>query len=1616
MEPTIVPILSNEKAITIDYNLWGSYIAQDLLKNLPSSTYVLITDTNLYDLYVPSFEKAFNDVASSIKAESRLLTYTIPPGETSKSRTTKAEVEDWMLSEERDPPLDTKSVLLALGGGVIGDMIGFVAATFKRGIRFVQIPTSLLAMVDSSIGGKTAIDTPAGKNLIGAFWQPSKIYIDLNFLNTLPTREFINGLAEVIKTAAISTTAMSKTNESKGEYETMKYKFEALEANVNVLMAAIKTKPEANDHRLSRVREKLKDIVLGSVQVKAHVVSADEREGGLRNLLNFGHSIGHGIEGLLTPDILHGECVAIGMVLEAELALHLGVLSREAVARLRNCLAKYELPTSLKDAVVRERSGHKHCSMDQILSVMAVDKKNQGKKKRIVLLRGIGFVHEQQATVVADRDIRNVLSSSVRILPSIPHGVKVSCTPPGSKSISNRALVLAALGNGECRIRNLLHSVDTEVMIEALKIMKCASFSSGEDSKGKYLLVTGNGGNLQASEKDLYIENAGTAARFLATVALLAKPNLQSYSILTGNKRMNEGRPIKDLVDALRANGSSIECTGKDGHLPLKIEAAEGMEGGDIVLDASFSSQYVSSILMAAPYAKKPVTLRLTGGPPISQLYIDMTTAMMRKFGVDVTKSTIEEHAYHIPQATYRNPPDYEVESDASSATYPLALAAINGITCIVPNVGYGSLQGDAQFAVKVLKQMGCSVDQTESSTTVTGPPKGTLKPIPSIDMETMTDAFLTASILAAVAQGSTGKSTTKITGIKNQHKKECDRIEAMEKELSKFGVTCRGFEDGIEIDGINHAELQEPAGGVHCYDDHRVAMSNSVLATVAPNGAIINEKDCVGKTWPGWWDTMRLSFNVETEGVDVESESKGKSLNSEACRKSVYLIGMRGAGKTTTGKWVADLLDLSFVDLDSQLELEAKQTIPEIIEESGWEGFRGQETAILKKTMIETPLDNVFACGGGIVETPEARKVLIDYHKSGGLVILVQRNIADVMAYLQLDKSRPAYVDDMKSVWERRKDWYVQCSNYQHYSQKAPTDSLVRASKDLERFVSTITGKRRSLEKIKTKNQSFFVSLTVPDIAAALDFLPEVVVGSDAVELRVDLLEDPQNPNAPPSVEYVANQLAILHGSTSLPVIFTIRTQSQGGKFPDNAPLELVASIYQLALRMGVGYLDLEIQFPDPLLRQISRAKGHTKIIASHHDPKNTLSWEKGSWMQFYNKALLYGDIVKLVGIATSQEDNLQLLQFKKSAESLNETPLIAINMGLDGQLSRIQNGFLTPVSHPALPFKAAPGQLSAAEIRSALVLHGVIKPMQYYLFGSPIAQSKSPAMHNTLFKATGLPHTYSLFETSEAADLEKILKSDSFGGASVTIPLKLDIVPYLDSVSDDAKLIGAVNTIIADPSIPSTKNQGGYHLTGRNTDWQGMTRVLLAAGAQPSGEQSGLVIGGGGTARAAIYALHAMGYTPVYVLGRSESKIRELVSSFPQDYNLEILHPSEQPLKMTSVPTTAISTIPADTPLDPDIRRFLGHWILGVNDGELRVKSDASQGGRVTVKQVLLEMAYKPAVTDMMRMAGGGGWTTVPGLEVLAGQGWYQFEAWTGIEPLYEMLREACGLEKLA
>lgn len=1592
--PTKIPILGTE-SIHIAYNLWRTAVVPDLLRNLPSSTYVLICDSNLAKLeYVPSFITNFAKECESLgKSETdvRLLVYDrIKPGETSKSRKTKAEVEDWLLQQgcTRD------TVLLALGGGVLGDLIGFVAATYMRGIRFCQIPTSLLAMVDSSIGGKTAIDTPLGKNLVGAFWQPERVYIDLAFLETLDKRQVVNGMAEVVKTAAIWDAA----------------EFERLEADAELIMASLE-KPVGRG-RFEGVDKVWKRIVEGSVRVKAHVVSADEREGGLRNLLNFGHSIGHAYEAILTPEVLHGECVAVGMVREAELARFLGVLEPGAVARLTKCIAAYGLPTSLDDKGIVKRT-RKQGGVDELLRRMAVDKKNAGSKKKIVLLSAIGQCHEPRATQVDDKNIRMVLSPSVLVRPGVAKGLKTECRPPGSKSISNRVLLLAALGEGECRISNLLHSDDTQFMLSAIANLGGATY--GWEDEGRVLVLKGNGGALRACAEEVYIGNAGTASRFLTTAVTLAQPTAEAKSTtLTGNARMQE-RPQGPLVDALRSNGVEIDYMGQEGSqsLPLRIAAAGGFEGGEIELTAKVSSQYVSSILMCAPYAKRAVTLRLVGGKVISQPYIDMTIAMMAAFGVQVTRSRTEENVYHVPKCKYTNPGQYEVESDASSATYPLAVAALTGTRCTVPNIGPASLQGDARFAVEVLGPMGCVVQQTETSTTVTGPPRGELKALREVDMESMTDAFLTASVLAAAAKAG---GTTRITGIANQRQKECNRIQAMRVELAKFGVVCRELEDGIEIDGVGVEGLKGLEGGmeVHCYDDHRVAMSFSVLGCVVPGeGTVVGERECVGKTWPGWWDQLHQIFGVELEGVEpTHTHASGKGLSNgvnglhhqqqREVKKSIFIIGMRGAGKTTTGGWASRILGWPLIDLDTELEKTEGMTIPEMLKDKDWAGFRQKELNLLKRVMAEKPKGHVFATGGGVVETAEARQLLIDW-QTEGMVLLVTRDIGLVMDFLHIDKTRPAYVEDMMAVYLRRKPWFEECSNLHYHSQTVDESAAIAGwtspLDDFERFLNTMTGRSGALERVKRKKYSFYVALTAPRVQAIVPVLGEVTVGVDSIELRADLLVDESGEDGVPTEGFLIEQVALLRASTTLPLVFTLRTRSQGGRFPDSATKQALR-LYRVALRMGFDFVDLELTAAREVKEFVLAHRKMCTIIASHHDPQGQLSWANGAedWMPHFEAAREYGDIVKLIGVASSGDDNDDLKAFKKwTATEHPDLPLIAMNMGEIGKMSRVTNGFMTPVSHPALPAKAAPGQVSAAEIRKVLGIVGEIPAKKFYLFGTPIAQSRSPALHNTLFGLTGLPHEYGLLETNNVQDIVPTLRDPAFDGGSVTIPLKLDVMPLLDHIDPAAQTIGAVNTIVR-----TVDAEGKTILTGHNTDWQGMVLALRNAGAHGSAG-AGMVVGGGGTARAAIYALKNMGYSPVYLVGRNKQKLAALTQSFSADYNVQLLSTEEEAsaVKGEKQPVVAVGTIPGDTPIEATMREILC-TIFSAGD------SGANTSGTGTEK-VLLEMAYKPAVTSLMQLASNSGWRTVPGLEALVGQGIHQFKLWTDIVPLFEVCREA-------
>jgi 3-dehydroquinate synthase len=270
----------------------------------------------------------------------------VPDGDASKNLRQVAKLYEALLARGAD----RSTVLVALGGGMVGDLTGFTAATFLRGIPFVQLPTSLLAMVDASVGGKTGVNLPQGKNLVGAFHQPRLVVIDVEVLRSLPARERAAGFAEIIKKAAIRDAALFRTLERRADA------LQALE------------------------QDTLVPVIERAVQIKAEIVRRDEREAGLRMLLNFGHTVGHAIEALLRyRRLLHGEAVAIGMVYAAQRSEALGHAPAGTAERLRALCGRFGLPTALP---AFPRSAY--------LAALRVDKKRKDAHVRFVVLRGIG--------------------------------------------------------------------------------------------------------------------------------------------------------------------------------------------------------------------------------------------------------------------------------------------------------------------------------------------------------------------------------------------------------------------------------------------------------------------------------------------------------------------------------------------------------------------------------------------------------------------------------------------------------------------------------------------------------------------------------------------------------------------------------------------------------------------------------------------------------------------------------------------------------------------------------------------------------------------------------------------------------------------------------------------------------------------------------------------------------------------------------------------------------------------------------------------------------------------------------------------------------------------------
>jgi 3-phosphoshikimate 1-carboxyvinyltransferase len=403
---------------------------------------------------------------------------------------------------------------------------------------------------------------------------------------------------------------------------------------------------------------------------------------------------------------------------------------------------------------------------------------------------------------------------------------------PGSKSLSNRALLLAALSEGTTKISNLLESDDTRYMLNALKKLGIEYALSSDKT---VCTIVGNAGVINTSTpQDLFLGNAGTAMRPLCAALCLGNGTF----ILTGEPRMKE-RPIGHLVDALRQAGADIRYLENEGYPPLEIHA-KGLKGGEVEINGEISSQFLTSLLMAAPLSNKDMKITIIG-ELVSQPYIDITLHMMKQFGVEVFNDNYKTFTIKAGQ-NYKAIKEFMVEGDASSASYFLAAAAIKGGTVKVTGIGRTSIQGDISF-VNVLAKMGANVQWGETYVIVS---RDELHAI-DMDFNHIPDAAMTIATTALFVEG-----TTTLRNIYNWRVKETDRLFAMATELRKVGAEVEEGEDYLKISPPKHLKHAK----IDTYDDHRMAMCFSLLA-LDDVSVTINNPECTAKTFPNYFDVL---------------------------------------------------------------------------------------------------------------------------------------------------------------------------------------------------------------------------------------------------------------------------------------------------------------------------------------------------------------------------------------------------------------------------------------------------------------------------------------------------------------------------------------------------------------------------------------------------------------------------------------------------------------------------------------------------------------------------------------------------------------------------------------
>ncbi len=611
-------------------------------------------------------------------------------------------------------------------------------------------------------------------------------------------------------------------------------------------------------------------------------------------------------------------------------------------------------------------------------------------------------------------------------------------TLPGSKSITNRAFLCAALAKGKSGLYGALESDDTVVMLKALRQLKIKSYTSTVLSTGELrngIGIEGCGGRFEKGDFMFDLHNAGTATRFLTAVMAIR----EGTTTITGDRRMQE-RPIKDLVEGLRQIGVQVEYLNKTGYPPLKIirtkDYGPAYRTGRlrtklaVQMKGDKSSQYFSALLMLGPLLPKPLKIEVIG-ELVSKPYIDTTIEVMKAFGVKVKNNNYR--SFEIKPQTYKAC-DYWIEGDASASSYWISMAylhdgkvgfsnlltpslskklvhkenlALNSVK--TEKLNKKSIQGDERygFILKNLKNLNSKLE---------------------IDMEDMPDVAMTLACTVPFIKGQ-----IKITGLSTLRIKETDRLAALEKELGKIGVKVKTTNDTLRTEGwIGQSSLQGKGKVlINTYNDHRMAMCFAVVGTKIP-GIRIENPGCTDKTYPEFWEDLERMYL-----------SKPIKLGN----KNLVLTGMRCSGKTRHGKKIAKLLKRPFVDLDHETEKVAGLSINQIVEQKSWDHFRKLESRVCQEFADQSGL--VIATGGGVVMDEENMKNL----KKNGVNVFIFAD-PNVLAE-RVEKhsnTRPSLtgegaISEIHDIWQERRDLYLRYADYvwDNTTGKVVGDSLER-------------------------------------------------------------------------------------------------------------------------------------------------------------------------------------------------------------------------------------------------------------------------------------------------------------------------------------------------------------------------------------------------------------------------------------------------------------------------------------------------------------------------------------------------------------------------------------------